>query len=90
MNFIKNSKDILDIKINSIQDTYPIYHKEYKVAFNTVLKGVKSFSKNIHLLGRSGAYWYNNSDHSIRMAIELAKKLLKNNHDLEFDYRKYF
>ena len=90
MNFIKNSKDILDIKINSIQDTYPIYHKQYKVAFNTVLKGVKSFSKNIHLLGRSGAYWYNNSDHSIRMAIELAKKLLKKNHDFEFDYRRYF
>jgi protoporphyrinogen oxidase len=90
MNFIKNSKDILDIKINSIQDTYPIYHKQYKVAFNTVLKSVKSFSKNIHLLGRSGAYWYNNSDHSIRMSIELAKKLTKHPDKEDFDYRKYF
>ena len=76
INFIKTN-NIEDIKINAIKDTYPIYHKEYKLAFNEITKKVKKFSKNITLLGRSGAYWYNNSDHSIRMAIEISKKLLR-------------
>ena len=89
INFLKNDK-IDDIKINAVKDTYPIYHKKYKLAFGDIVRKVKKFSNNITLLGRSGAYWYNNSDHSIRMAIEISKKLLKKSSDKEFDYRKYF
>ena len=87
--FLKNKMDVEDIRINAVRDTYPVYHKEYKLAFNKVIKIVKKFSKNIYLLGRSGAYWYNNSDHSIRMAIEMSKKMLRNT-EKEFDFRKYF
>jgi protoporphyrinogen oxidase len=84
-----NNGDIDDIKVNSIKDTYPVYHKEYKLDFNKVTKLVKSFSKDISLLGRSGAYWYNNSDHSIRMAIEISNRLIKKT-DSDFEFRKYF
>lgn len=31
---------------------------------------------NVHLLGRTGIFRYNNSDNSIEMALELAKQLL--------------
>lgn len=89
ISFLKKNK-IDDIKINAVKDTYPIYHKKYKSAFGNIVRKVKQFSQNITLLGRSGAYWYNNSDHSIRMAIEISKKLLKKKSEKEFDYRKYF
>jgi UDP-galactopyranose mutase len=37
---------------------------------------VKRF-ENLKLLGRTGAYWYNNSDHSMKMALDMARHLLK-------------
>ena len=37
---------------------------------------VKPFA-NLKLLGRTGAYWYNNSDHSMKMSLHMAKHLLK-------------
>ena len=89
MDFIANSQGIEDVKINSIHDTYPIYHRNYRTSFAGVVKNVRQFSKRIHLLGRSGAFWYNNSDHSIRMALDLSHKLLKNP-EHNFDYRGYF
>ncbi len=89
MSLLKRIKFVEDIKINPILDTYPIYHKNYIKDFATTAATIKGFSKNIHLLGRCGAFWYNNSDHSIRFAIDLAEKLLGNSNE-EFDYRKYF
>jgi len=72
-----------------VLDTYPVYHKNYYKDFSQVAGSIKKFSKKIHLLGRAGAFWYNNSDHSIRMSIELANKLL-GTQEKEFDYRHYF
>jgi protoporphyrinogen oxidase len=89
MSFLKNLKAVEDVKINPVVDTYPIYHRDYHQAFATAARAVKQFSPRIHLLGRSGAFWYNNSDHSIRFAIELTKKLLGQQAE-EFNYRDYF
>lgn len=89
INFIKKISSIEDVKINKILDTYPVYHLEYKSAFNDTTKLIRNFSKNIHLIGRSGAYWYNNSDHSIRMALDVSNSLLKKE-SIDFDHRKYF
>ena len=89
MSFLTDKKHVEDIKINPVLDTYPIYHKQYIRDFAQAVKIVRKFSKRIHLLGRCGAFWYNNSDHSIRFAIEMANKLLKKNSS-DFDYRTYF
>jgi len=89
MKFIKNKSFIEDFKINPVVDTYPIYHKRYLKDFAEVAKKVKKYSNRIHLLGRSGAFWYNNSDHSIRMSIEMSKKLL-GSETKGFNYRDYF
>lgn len=89
MRFLKGKKYVEAIHINPVLDTYPIYHKQYNRDFGKAAAAVKKFSNRIHLLGRSGAFWYNNSDHSIRFAIEMAEKLLgKSTRD--FDYRTYF
>jgi UDP-galactopyranose mutase len=89
MRFIKNKNNIQNIYLNKIVDTYPIYHSQYKKSFNDVIKLVKEFSRDIHLLGRTGAYWYNNSDHSIRMSIEMCNYLEKKS-EKEFNFREYF
>jgi protoporphyrinogen oxidase len=89
MSFIKSKKYVEDVKINPVVDTYPIYHRYYNEDFGKAAAAVRKFSRRIHLLGRCGAFWYNNSDHSIRFAIEMAKKLTGGRDD-EFDYREYF
>lgn len=87
--FINKKGFVDDIHSRPVRDTYPIYNLEYRNAFNIAHRKVKQFSRNIHLLGRSGAFWYNNSDHSIRMSLELVKKL-SGETNKDFDYRGYF
>ena len=89
MNFLKSSGAVEAIHINPVVDTYPIYHKSYHRDFGKISKHVRNFSRRIHLLGRSGAFWYNNSDHSIRMAIDMSRTLLRDPEKI-FDYRAYF
>lgn len=89
LKFLKKREGVESIHINKIQDTYPIYHKSYLSDFEQVKSKIIKYSENIHLLGRLGAYWYNNSDHSIRMALEMATKLIDDEKHC-FDYRGYF
>jgi len=89
MRFLKDQRMIEAVHIIPVEDTYPIYHRRYINDFSTTAAAIKKFSKRIHLLGRCGAFWYNNSDHSIRFAIEMANRLL-NGDTKEFNYRNYF
>ncbi|MFA5087629.1 MAG: FAD-dependent oxidoreductase [Candidatus Omnitrophota bacterium] len=89
MGFLKDLKCVEAVQINPVVDTYPIYHRRYKKDFAAAFRDIKRFSPHIHLAGRSGAFWYNNSDHSIRFAIESAKKFLTRQ-EQDFDYRQYF
>lgn len=89
MSFIRSNASVEEVHINPVRDTYPIYHKLYHKDFGASAFQVKKFSKHIHLLGRSGAFWYNNSDHSIRFALEMAQRLL-NQDQRPFDFRHYF
>jgi protoporphyrinogen oxidase len=89
MQFLKKREFVDDIFINPVRDTYPIYHKRFHKDFSSAVRSVKTFSKRIHLLGRSGAFWYNNSDHSIRMALDMGKFFLGQAAQA-LDYRSYF
>ncbi len=89
MGFLKSRAGVEAVHVNPVLDTYPVYHLNYKKDFAAAVRATKTFSKRIHLLGRSGAYWYNNSDHSIRMALDMAEKLLRDP-EREFDFRGYF
>ncbi len=68
-------KDFGAVHIERVRDTYPIYDLRYKESFALASRMVKPLS-NLKLLGRTGAYWYNNSDHSMKMSLSLARHLL--------------
>lgn len=89
MRFIQSAQAVERVHINSVVDTYPIYHKKYMLDFSRSKAAVMKYSKHVHLLGRCGAFWYNNSDHSIRFALEMANRLLSSDPE-PFDYRHYF
>jgi len=87
--FLNSRAGVEAVHVNAVRDTYPIYHRRYRKAYGGIVRAAKTFSKRIHLLGRSGAYWYNNSDHSIRMALDMAEKLIRDP-ERDFDFRGYF
>ena len=89
MNFLKGNRYVAAVHANPVIDTYPIYHSGYLRQFSRTAAAVKQFSNRITLVGRSGAFWYNNSDHSIRFAIETARRLT-GGITQDFDYRRYF
>jgi len=73
---VRSASDYGAIHIERVRDTYPIYDLRYKESFAAASRMAKSF-KNLKLLGRTGAYWYNNSDHSMKMSLHLARHLLE-------------
>jgi protoporphyrinogen oxidase len=89
MSLFKARRFVDAVYINPVVDTYPIYHRRFHKEFSDAVRAVKQYSRNIHLLGRSGAFWYNNSDHSIRMALDMAKFLVGKS-ERPLDYRGYF
>ena len=75
-----------------IPRSYPVYFRNYK----EILKPIQVYLdtvKNLHVIGRYGAYKYNNQDHSIFMGLLAAENILYNkNNDLwaiNTDYDTY-
>lgn len=64
------------VHVERVRDTYPIYDLGYKESFAAASRMVKPI-ENLKLLGRTGAYWYNNSDHSMKMSLHMARHLLQ-------------
>ena len=65
--------EVFDSLVIRVEDAYPFYDLDYK---SKLLKIV-----NFHCLGRTGIFRYNNSDGSIEMGIQLAKKLIADESD---------
>lgn len=62
--------------------TYPIYAGEYQAALSEIQSYLKTFP-NLQLVGRYGAFKYNNQDHSLLMGILAAENvLIPAKHDL--------
>lgn len=75
-----------------IPRSYPVYRRGYK----KILKPIESYLNSIQglqVIGRYGAFKYNNQDHSILMGILAAEKILNQaEHDLwdvNSDYENY-
>jgi protoporphyrinogen oxidase len=75
VDLISSASDILAARVESVRDTYPVYHMEYRKGFGQIAASVKKRHPYITLLGRTGAFWYNNSDHSIKLALGMARYL---------------
>lgn len=76
LGLVGKDSDMGAVHVERVRDTYPIYDLHYKKSFAASQAMVKPFD-NLKLLGRTGAYWYNNSDHSMKMALHMARHLLE-------------
>jgi len=76
LKLVRSPQDFGQVHVERVRDTYPIYDLRYKQSFAASMRMAKPF-RNLKLLGRTGAYWYNNSDHSMKMSLHLAQHLLK-------------
>jgi len=72
---INRDEDIGEIWIERVRNTYPIYDLNYKRNLASAMAELGVYN-NLLLLGRCGTFWYNNMDHSIRMAMDYADHLI--------------
>ena len=61
--------------IVKVADTYPIYDIDFRYRLEQANIALKQVT-NLQLLGRTGTFWYNNMDHSIRMALDQSAEFL--------------
>ena len=67
--------EVFDSLVIRVKDAYPFYDLDYKSKLLKIVTFLEG--KNVvHCLGRTGIFRYNNSDGSIEMGIQLAKKLI--------------
>lgn len=71
---VRNFNSIADIHFERIKQTYPIYRIEYPKCLQTYENKMAQV-KNLVGFGRTGSFWYNNMDHSIRSSIDLAAQV---------------
>lgn len=71
---IRSKSEILNVHIEKIKNSYPIYTIDYRQKLQKALEDLSRY-QNLMMLGRTGTFWYNNMDHSIRMAIDMVKHL---------------
>ena len=68
--------------IKRLPRTYPIYAGNYQAALSEIQGYLQQF-QNLQLIGRYGAFKYNNQDHSLLMGIMAAENVLTpDKHDL--------
>ena len=74
---IKDRSKVVDVQIERIPHSYPIYSENYPTELARMRESISQF-ENLHLAGRTGLFWYNNMDHSMENAFQLSRRLLKN------------
>lgn len=83
---------ISDGKIYRIPRCYPVYDNGYKENLKPVETFLSSI-QNLHVIGRYGAFKYNNQDHSILMGLMASENILlgakHNLWDINTDYDSY-
>jgi protoporphyrinogen oxidase len=73
---LKSRRRVIDVKIERVRDSYPIYKRNYPEALDSARRNLAAV-ENLHLAGRTGLFWYNNMDHSMENAMQLTSKLLR-------------
>ena len=61
-----------------VSKCYPVYETGYQERLDIIIDFLKGI-KGLHLIGRYGAFKYNNQDHSILMGLLAAEKIAGNN-----------
>lgn len=68
-------REVFDAKVVRVPHAYPVYDLEYRSKLDCIIRFIEGFF-GVYCLGRTGVFRYNNSDNSIEMGFELAKRLL--------------
>ena len=76
VNMIRNRANVIDARVERLEDSYPIYQKDYPGQLDLARQQLSQF-ENFQLAGRTGLFWYNNMDHSMENAMQLTKRLLR-------------
>ncbi|MGO8879980.1 MAG: FAD-dependent oxidoreductase [Desulfomonilaceae bacterium] len=69
-----NSSRVIDAAVYRIEQSYPVYSKGYHYHLNIIQDFLKQIP-NLSMIGRYGAFKYNNQDHSILMGILVAENI---------------
>lgn len=89
---ITNGANILGGHVYKIPNCYPVYNKNYKDKLRPVEKYLDNI-QGLTVIGRGGAFKYNNQDHSILMGILAAENILFNKQhnlwEINTDYDNY-
>jgi len=89
---IAAKKDVLDASVLRIPRCYPVYFSGYQEKLKPVQEFLDTIGQ-LHVIGRYGAYKYNNQDHSILMGMLAAENILSDaGHNLwsiNTDYEVY-
>jgi protoporphyrinogen oxidase len=89
---LAEESEIRDAFVFRIPRCYPVYFSGYAEKLKPIEVFLKKIS-NLHVIGRYGAYKYNNQDHSILMGMKAAENILEDaGHDLwsiNTDYEVY-
>lgn len=82
-NGIISSQSVIEgVTIERIREAYPMYVLGYQGTRDAVLQELSQFA-NLHLLGRSGRFWYNNMDNSIEDALKMAEQVFPDGNHAE-------
>ena len=73
---IQRHNDIIDVRFERVSDAYPIYTLDYPARLNQIVGRLREFH-NVLNFGRTGGFWYNNQDHSIGLAMGIARAYLR-------------
>jgi protoporphyrinogen oxidase len=76
------ANQIVDGKVVRVPKCYPVYRHGYKKGLKLVEDFLRDY-KHLQIIGRYGAFKYNNQDHSILMGLMAAENIMDNaKHDL--------
>jgi protoporphyrinogen oxidase len=86
------SSGILDSHVERVHRSYPVYRRGYRTHLDRIAAHLATI-KGLTVIGRNGAFKYNNQDHGILMGILAAENILGGaRHDLwavNTDYASY-
>jgi protoporphyrinogen oxidase len=74
-------EDVFDAFVIRVPKCYPVYDAHYRQHLDVIRAHLARFD-NLHLVGRTGLFKYNNSDHSILTALLAVENLYGAKHDV--------
>ncbi|MEM5799580.1 MAG: FAD-dependent oxidoreductase [Candidatus Aenigmatarchaeota archaeon] len=75
LDFIKRN-DVIDLFLHKQKFAYPVYDLKYRKNIEKIKKYFNNFI-NLQLIGRLGAFKYNNQDHALEMGILAARNIIE-------------